>query len=70
MLGPCHQRAWGGPAHQFEARYDVEPPTNIDSVQGGTAAIAEFMRGMSKRTYVCDVCVRCGMKLYREDGQC
>ena len=51
--------------HKFEARYDVQP---LDlrifaSISGLTTARLEALQ---KRTYVRDVCVRCGAIIERE----
>lgn len=50
--------------HKFEARYDEEPP-KMDFSGGRSADWERLIRAMTKRTYVRDVCVRCGMTIER-----
>jgi len=42
---------------QFEPRYDYIPPTGL-SVQG--ISMENAVQLLTKRIYVCDVCVKCG----------
>lgn len=60
-------RMFGG--CRFEARYDTRPPEieSIEGLRGGPAAVEAFLRGLTAKTYVHDVCVRCGATVKRED---
>jgi hypothetical protein len=51
-------------AHQFEPRYDESAPdlTRFDSFKMADARALEFLRA---KTYVRDVCVRCGKTIER-----
>ena len=63
LLGraPC---AMSG-VHAFEARYDVRPDDRGIQVSGMGRALQRTLDAMQARTYVCDVCVRCGKRVER-----
>lgn len=46
--------------HHFVGHYDITPPTDVNVERGSRAAVMEFVWALSKRTYICSVCVRCG----------
>ena len=52
--------------HRFEARYDEHPRRGSD-VEGRLTP-NELRELMITRTYVKDVCVRCGAEVKREDA--
>ncbi|HIC7209389.1 hypothetical protein [Burkholderia stabilis] len=61
-------------AHRFEPRYDERPNERVSTLFDGLdRACARTARAMidgnTIRTYVCDVCVRCGAMVKRE-GAC
>jgi hypothetical protein len=45
---------------KFEARYDITPPTKIPYEIAASFDPAQGIRALSKQSYVCDVCTRCG----------
>lgn len=58
---PCMD--WRG--HKFQPRYDEEPlPFEVEEC----ANITQFVKAYTKRTYVCDVCVRCGEIIKRPEN--
>jgi hypothetical protein len=58
------QNSWFG-SHQFEPRYDKEP-SNAMSLGSIKARDVEMLDAMvTKRTYVRDICVRCGNTVER-----
>lgn len=52
-------KSWRG--HKFEARYDTEPVIYESERYGDSA----FSDTASKKTYVHDICVRCGQVVQR-----
>jgi hypothetical protein len=52
-------------SHKFEARYDLGPTdlSPFQSIRGLFAA--RFAEAMRSKTYVRDVCVKCGMTIER-----
>lgn len=62
----CHLKGtWFGGC-KFEARYDLGPAdlSNFESISGCGAG--SFMEKLRQKTYVHDVCVRCGEVVKRE----
>lgn len=51
--------------HKYEARYDLIPPVNIDSIEGDSYSITEFIKSVSKKIYIYDICVKCGNVIKR-----
>lgn len=54
--------------HRFEARYDREPTADFRLDQIALAALDRVLDAATKRTYVRDVCVRCGKTIERTDA--
>ncbi|WP_159585940.1 hypothetical protein [Chelativorans xinjiangense] len=50
---------------RFEARYDLGPP-DLSRFKSFERATLEFFEIMKPKTYVHDVCVRCGKIVKRE----
>ena len=50
--------------HRFEARYDSEPVADI-RINATMSTLSKIGELALKRTYVADVCVRCGMTVRR-----
>lgn len=44
--------------HRFEARYSLGAPTG--DIQGGLYGAVEIINATKPKTYIHDVCVRCG----------
>ena len=61
---------WFGPHicgeenHRFEPRYDSEPAADL-KVGAPISTITKLAEMTQKRTYVCDVCTRCGVTVRR-----
>lgn len=56
--------------HRMEARYDTTPVLDADLVEALLAELPMYDAGstissMQKRTYVCDICPRCGLTIKR-----
>lgn len=67
MSDPCPRqgRAYGG--CRFEARYDEEPL--LEEIKAGhitVPALRSFLDNTVKKTYVRDVCTRCGRTIERQ----
>ncbi len=62
MFNKCHKGI-----HKFEARYDVEPSHDVAEIKGSTESIKAFFRGIEKRTYIHDVCIKCGKTIKKGD---
>lgn len=56
--------SWRG-AHKYKARYDVVPPDDVKSIKGDIVDIISFVNALSKKTYVKDICVKCGHEIRR-----
>lgn len=58
------ENSWFG-RHKFEARYDLGPAdlSRFESISGRGAG--SFMEKLRQKTYVHDVCVRCGALVER-----
>jgi len=51
------RRGW----HKFQPRYDTEPPERpLPSVSTWGTNLVEYIDALSRKTYVHDVCTRCG----------
>lgn len=66
VADPCPRSFMGH--HNFQPRYDVTPPATLE-FQGSSIVGERLASSLSKRTYVCDVCTRCGAIVKRE-AQC
>ena len=56
---------WNG--CRYEARYDIGKPTWVPEEVSGTAAgVAVVMESSRPKTYVRDVCIRCGRTVERK----
>jgi hypothetical protein len=51
--------------HKFEGRYDQEPSHLIAGAKVEGPRLSEVIDAFRKRTYVRDVCVRCGETIER-----
>ncbi|VBB10645.1 hypothetical protein [Burkholderia stabilis] len=72
MLSHCPGNIFG--AHRFEPRYDERPSEPVSTLFDGMVRVSartagNMIDGNAIRTYVCDVCVRCGAMVKRE-GAC
>ncbi len=56
--------SWMG--HKFEARYDMGAPDLSRFIKFNTENVREFMESMKPKTYVHDICVRCGQIVERK----
>ena len=57
---------------KFEARYDEEPAELVSEVvaeisRASDEAVRAIIRGNVRRTYIHDVCIRCGRTIERKD---
>lgn len=57
--------------HQFEARYDESAPdvSSIERLNTTVGGAVEYLNAMKAKTYVYDICVRCGKIVKRESEQ-
>ena len=55
--------SWMG--HKFQARYDIGAPDLSRFIKFNTENARDFMESMKPKTYVHDVCVRCGQVVER-----
>lgn len=51
--------------HDFKPRYDEKPSDMPGSFDGSPSAVIEAMKMFVERTYVKDVCVKCGKEIAR-----
>lgn len=60
---------WFGPRCRFEARYD-KGQTTVTKAGGQYSAedIERIINAATPKTYVCDVCVRCGHVIERRQS--
>ena len=49
--------------HKFKAQYDVEPPEHFEFTRCSADAFVKCAESLTKQTYVCAVCLRCGKKV-------
>jgi hypothetical protein len=60
---------WRG-VHRFEARYDLSPatchPTQVSTLLGVDPSIIALGEQSRQRTYIHDICVRCGTIVKRD----
>lgn len=47
-------------AHKYQPRYHTTPPDNIARFKGCGESFENYIKVLTKKTYVCDVCVKCG----------
>lgn len=52
---------WRG-QHRFEPRYDTKMPAGMESIKATSSA---YLEAVKDKTYVRDVCVRCGETVER-----
>jgi hypothetical protein len=59
----CPNSYWG--SHKFEARYDLSPAnaSAFQTIQGMN--VTRFMETLRTKTYVRDVCTKCGKTIER-----
>lgn len=50
-----------------EPRYDVEPPEYIPAMKGSAQAMSAWIEAASTKSYVRDVCIRCGKTIERSE---
>jgi len=51
--------------HKFKPRYEYRFPewfSNISSIKHG---YSEGIDALKEKIYICDICVKCGKKIYR-----
>lgn len=67
VKGNCESAPWLTFGHKFEARYDLDPPPGM-KLNGAASeeGAVRILEAATKRTYVRDVCVRCGMTIERK----
>ena len=51
--------------HKFEARYDYGEPTIEGTLRVSAWRAADIVRASSSKTYIKDICVRCGKEVKR-----
>lgn len=51
--------------HKFEGRYNSEPSHNFEGYEGPVFALVRLVEASTKKTYVLDVCTRCGQTIER-----
>jgi hypothetical protein len=56
---------WSG-RHDFQPRYDRVPPADIPQIKGSGSVALEALELLCKRTYVRDICTRCGKAIERK----
>lgn len=56
--------SWFG-SHKFEPRYDLGEPDTSRFVSFKAKSTTEFFDGLKSKTYVRDVCVKCGKAIDR-----
>ena len=76
-LGKCNwDPVTEATAHQFQPRYDEEVPGEMAAAiidvrkncrDKHDLTISEFVKMIQKRTYVCDICTKCGAVVKREE---
>jgi hypothetical protein len=59
---PCPNSYWG--SHKFEARYDLSP-ANLSQFAGEFKASEETIEKFRQKTYVRDICTKCGKTIER-----
>jgi hypothetical protein len=61
MAGCPHETKWLNGC-KFEPRFENVPPTALQTIKLDTtvAGMEAYIRAMTKRAYVWDICVRCG----------
>jgi len=54
--------------HKFEPRYDVHYPKSLLDVLNKTKSMAGYLKDHfdMEKTYIHDICVKCGLKITRE----
>lgn len=52
--------------HDFKPRYDEGPPSQMNANMCSEYFMLEYMKESKPRTYVCDVCERCGTTVRRK----
>ena len=68
MKDECHPSGlFKSKAHHFEGRYDEEFPVEIFNGMTKFKGDAETLNEFRKRTYVCDICTKCGAVVKREE---
>jgi hypothetical protein len=55
--------SWLG--HKFEARFDIKPYPGANFLRASADATVKVINAQATRTYVRDVCVRCGATIER-----
>lgn len=53
-------------AHKFEPRYDYGQPLGIEAQNIGSQVLLDFAEATKSKTYVYDICTRCGMIVGRK----
>ncbi len=62
---PRFGKFWNG--CRFQARFDESEPTlEITQYRGSMVSYIEALKASKKRTYVRDVCIRCGRTVERK----
>lgn len=63
----CITNFWGKPECRFEPRYDLSAADTpgVESIRGGVATVQAWLDGYRAKTYVRDVCVKCGKTIER-----
>lgn len=57
--------------HKFQPRYDYEPATSVKTGEGPMSewAFERLLEATMRRTYIYDVCVRCGEKITKNTAE-
>lgn len=67
----CLPGWFGRRTHNFEGRYDLSAPriTKMEtSGYSSSEAMCEFLDAMKAKTYIYDICTRCGKRQRRKDA--
>lgn len=62
----CPHGWWG--SHKFEPRYDLGP-ADMSAFKSFQARNASYMEPLRKKTYVRDICTKCGKTIERETAR-
>ena len=60
------RRGW----HNFQPRYNTEPPERpLPKFSAWAGGVTDMLKALTKRTYIHDVCTRCGQTTSSRGGE-
>lgn len=59
-MNNCPAESWLTKGHRYEARYSYGNPTVTKAWGGAISTVPEIIESSKPRTYVHDICTRCG----------